>query len=119
MGEELGYEVTPKQSLDGLWKTMHKYIEHHGYSDISLEIEGSYYEFRQHLQKYDECEDKAEEEITDDTVFETLVIVRNDDEVHISRNDSMSMYDKDQTKEFHALIDGKLELVWEVDRDEL
>lgn len=59
MNEELGYEVTPKQSLDGLWKTMHKYIEHHGYSDISLEIEGSQYEFRQHLQKYDEYEAKA------------------------------------------------------------
>lgn len=57
--EELGYEVTPKQSLDGLWKTIHKYIEHHGYSDISLEIEGSQYEFRQHLQKYDEYEAKA------------------------------------------------------------
>ena len=57
--EELGYEVTPKQSLDGLWKTMHKYIEHHGYSDISLELEGSQYEFRQHLQKYDEYEAKA------------------------------------------------------------
>ena len=59
MNEELGYEVTPKQSLDGLWKTMHKYIEQHGYSDISLEIEGSQYEFRQHLQKYDEYEAKA------------------------------------------------------------
>ena len=59
MSEELGYEVTPKQSLDGLWKTMHKYIEHHGYSDISLELEGSQYEFRQHLQKYDEYEAKA------------------------------------------------------------
>jgi hypothetical protein len=59
MNEELGYEVTPKQSLDGLWKTMHKYIEQHGYSDISLEIEGTQYEFRQHLQKYDEYEAKA------------------------------------------------------------
>ena len=38
---------------------MHKYIEHHGYSDISLELEGSQYEFRQHLQKYDEYEAKA------------------------------------------------------------
>ena len=57
--EELGYEVTPKQSLDGLWKTLHKYIEQHGYSDISLEIEGSQYEFRQHLQKYDEYEAKS------------------------------------------------------------
>ena len=60
MREELGYEVTPKQSLDGLWRTMHKYIEHHGYSDISLELEGSQYEFRQHLKKYDEYEAKAE-----------------------------------------------------------
>ena len=59
MSEELGYEVTHKQSLDGLWRTMHKYIEHHGYSDISLELEGSQYEFRQHLQKYDEYEAKA------------------------------------------------------------
>ena len=59
MNEELGYEVTPKQSLDGLWRTMHKYIEQHGYSDISLELEGSQYEFRQHLQKYDEYEAKA------------------------------------------------------------
>ena len=59
MNEELGYEVTPKQSLDGLWRTMHKYIEQHGYSDISLEIEGLQYEFRQHLQKYDEYEAKA------------------------------------------------------------
>lgn len=59
MSEELGYEVTPKQSLDGLWKTMHKYIEHHGISDISLELEGSQYEFRKHLEKYDEYEAKA------------------------------------------------------------
>lgn len=59
MREEFGYEVTPQQSLDGLCKTMHKYIEHHGHSDISLEIEGSQYEFRQHLEKYEEYEAKA------------------------------------------------------------
>lgn len=59
MIEEFGYEVTPQQSLDGLWKTMHKYIEHHGHSDISLEMEGSQYEFRQHLEKYQEYEAKA------------------------------------------------------------
>ena len=56
---KLGYEVTPEQSLDGLWNTMLKYIEQHGYSDISLEIEGSQYEFRQHLEKYREYEAKA------------------------------------------------------------
>ena len=75
--EELGYEVTPKQSLDGLWKTMHKYIEQHGYSDISLEIEDSQYEFRQHLQKYDEYEAKAK--AYNDTL-KTLDKLINDDE---------------------------------------
>lgn len=60
MIEEFGYEATPQQSLDGLWKTMHKYIENHGHSDISLEIEGSQYEFRKHLEKYDEYKIKAE-----------------------------------------------------------
>ena len=70
MVEELGYEVTPKQSLDGLWRTMHKYIEHHGYSDISLEIEGSQYEFRQHLQKYNEYKAKAK-------AFDRIVEERN------------------------------------------
>lgn len=59
MNEELGYKVTPQQSLDGLWKTMNKYIEHHGHSDISLELEGSRYEFRQHLKNYEEYEVKS------------------------------------------------------------
>ena len=77
MSEELGYEVTHKQSLDGLWRTMHKYIERHGYSDISLELEGSQYEFRQHLQKYDEYEAKAK--AYNDTL-ETLDKLINNDE---------------------------------------
>ena len=56
---------------------------------------------------------EVEEEVTEDTVFDTLVDVNNNDEVHIAWNDSISLYDKEQTKEIHALINGKLELIYE------
>lgn len=102
MNEELGYEVTPKQSLDGLWKTMYKYIEHHGYSDISLELEGSQYEFRQHLQKYDEYEAKNKELLEElkylRKVNNDLVWQRDTDEEHEAKakayNDTLKTLDK-------------------------
>ena len=56
---------------------------------------------------------EVEEPITEDTVFNTLVDVNNNDEVHIAWNDSISLYDKEQTKEIHALVNGKLELIYE------
>ena|SRR5699024_4622864 len=56
---------------------------------------------------------EVEEEITEDTVFNTLVDVNNNDEVHIAWNDSISLYDKEQTKEIHAIVNGKLQLIWD------
>ena len=56
---------------------------------------------------------EVEEPITESTVFRTLVDVNNNDEVHIAWNDSINLYDKEQTKEIHALINGKLELIYE------
>lgn len=61
---------------------------------------------------------EVEELITEDTVFDTLVDVNNNDEVQAIRNASISLYIKEQTKEIHALINGRLELVWERDEDE-
>ena len=58
---------------------------------------------------------EVEEEITEDTVFNTLVDVNNNDEVHIAWNDSISLYDKEQTKEIHAIVNGKLQLIWEAE----
>ena len=58
---------------------------------------------------------EVEEPITESTVFDTLVDVNNNDEVHIAWNDSISLYDKEQTKEIHALINGKLQLIWEAE----
>ena|SRR5699024_7127297 len=58
---------------------------------------------------------EVEEEITEDTVFNTLVDVNNNDEVHITWNDSISLYDKEQTKEIHAIVNGKLQLIWEAE----
>ena len=62
---------------------------------------------------------EVEEEITESTVFRTLVDVNNNDEVHIAWNDSISLYDKEQTKEIHALVNGELQLIWERGSDEL
>ena len=56
---------------------------------------------------------EVEEQITEDTVFDTLVDVNNNDEVHTTRNVSVGLYAKEQTKEIHALINGKLELIYE------
>lgn len=58
---------------------------------------------------------EVEEEITEGTVFDTLVDVNNNDEVHIAWNDSISLYDKEQTKEIHAIVNGKLQLIWEAE----
>ena len=58
---------------------------------------------------------EVEEEITEDTVFNTLVDVNSNDEVHIAWNDSISLYDKEQTKEIHAIVNGKLQLIWEAE----
>ena len=62
---------------------------------------------------------EVEEPITENTVFRTLVDVNNNDEVHIAWNDSINLYDKEQTKEIHALVNGKLQLIWEAESDEL
>ena len=56
---------------------------------------------------------EVEEPITEDTVFNTLVDVNNNDEAHIAWNDCISLYDKEQTKEIHAIVNGKLQLIWE------
>lgn len=62
---------------------------------------------------------EVEEPITEDTVFNTLVDVNSNDEVNTTKNVSVGLYAKEQTKEIHALIDGKLQLIWEADSDEL
>src|SRR5699024_5962951 len=58
---------------------------------------------------------EVEEEITEDTVFNNFIDVNNNDEVQIARKDSISLYDKEKTKEIHGLVNGKLEKIWEAE----
>ncbi len=74
----------------------------------------SNYEFGKH----DTFPVEIEEPITEDTVFDNLIeVTENHKPLHYNRA-SMSDVSNRSSKRFYALINGKLELIWERDGDE-
>ena len=60
---------------------------------------------------------EIEEPITEDTVFDNLIeVTKNDNVLHYNRT-NISDVDNLASKRFYALINGKLELVWERDEE--
>ena len=58
---------------------------------------------------------EVEEEITEDTVFDNLIeVTKNDNVLHYNRTNISDVANL-ASKRFYALIDGKLQLVWERD----
>ncbi|MDT0745476.1 hypothetical protein RM648_09410 [Mammaliicoccus sciuri] len=55
---------------------------------------------------------EIEEPITERTNLDTLVEVRESDTVHTHYYTSIREEERDNTVEFHALIEGKLVLIW-------
>jgi formylmethanofuran dehydrogenase subunit C len=55
---------------------------------------------------------KVEEEITEDTVFQSIVEVTIDDLFAIWECASISTWKNEHSKEFHAYIDGKFQCIW-------
>ena len=60
---------------------------------------------------------EIEEPITEDTVFETLVEIQKDEQVNLWFDTNIVTYRNADTSKFYALINGKLELVWERDEE--
>lgn len=58
---------------------------------------------------------EVEEEITEDTVFKSLLEIIDGELVYIRNKKTIKESVKDDTDRFYALIDGKLQLVWERD----
>ena len=56
---------------------------------------------------------EIEEPITEDTVFETLVEIQKDEQVNLWFDTNIVTYRNADTSKFYALINGKLELVYE------
>lgn len=56
---------------------------------------------------------EIEEPITEDTVFETLVEIQKDEQVNLWFDTNIVTYRNAGTSKFYALINGKLELVYE------
>ena len=56
---------------------------------------------------------EVEEPITEDTVFETLVEIQKDEQVNLWFDTNIVTYRNADTSKFYALINGKLELVYE------
>ena len=58
---------------------------------------------------------EIEEPITEDTVFDNLIeVTKNDNALHYNRTNISDVANR-SSKRFYALINGKLELVWERD----
>ena len=57
---------------------------------------------------------EVEEEITEDTVF-TWLVEASDTRIWTQRNASISDVKVERTKEIRALINGKLQLIWEAE----
>jgi ketopantoate reductase len=55
---------------------------------------------------------EVEEEITEDTVFKSMVEVTTDDLFAIWECASISTWKNEHSKEFHAYIDGEFKLIW-------
>ena len=60
---------------------------------------------------------EVEEEITEDTVFKCLLEIIDGELVYIRNKKTIKESVKDDTDRFYALIDGKLQLVWERDEE--
>ena len=58
---------------------------------------------------------EVEEPITEDTVFKCLLEIIDGELVYIRNKKTIKESVKDDTDRFYALIDGKLQLVWERD----
>ena len=58
---------------------------------------------------------EIEEPITEDTVFKCLLEIIDGELVYIRNKKTIKESVKDDTDRFYALINGKLELVWERD----
>ena len=56
---------------------------------------------------------EVEEEITEDTKFETLLEINNVGELYHYKNTTISSMSRASSKYFHAVINGKLQLIWE------
>ena len=55
---------------------------------------------------------EVEEEITEDTEFESMVEVTTDNLFAVWENASISTWKYEHSKEFHAYIDGEFKLIW-------
>ena len=60
---------------------------------------------------------EIEEPITEDTVFKCLLEIIDGELVYIRSKKTIKESVKDDTDRFYALIDGKLQLVWERDEE--
>ena len=60
---------------------------------------------------------EIEEPITEDTVFKCLLEIIDGELVYIRNKKTIKESVKDDTDRFYALIDGKLQLVWERDEE--
>ena len=60
---------------------------------------------------------EIEEPITEDTVFKWLLEIIDGELVYIRNKKTIKESVKDDTDRFYALIDGKLQLVWERDEE--
>ena len=55
---------------------------------------------------------EVEEEITEDTEFKSMVEVTTDDLFAVWEQASISTWESEHSKEFHAYIDGEFKLIW-------
>ena len=61
---------------------------------------------------------EIEEPITKNTVFDNLIeVTKNDNALHYYRTNISDVATNRSSKRFYALIDGKLQLVWERDEE--
>ena len=61
---------------------------------------------------------EIEEPITEYTEFDCILEIRKGRLTHIRRRKTIKENLTEETERFYALIDGKLQLVWEADGDE-
>lgn len=55
---------------------------------------------------------EVEEEITEDTEFKSIIEVTTDDLFAVWEHASISAWESEHSKEFHAYIDGEFKLIW-------
>lgn len=64
------------------------------------------------ISKNDTFTVEVEEEITEDTEFKSMVEVTTDDLFAVWEQASISTWESEHSKEFHAYIDGEFKLIW-------